>query len=102
MKNGGGDGGTVPTGEVRVSRADASAPIGDASHPYRALGSMSVSARRRSIGWHRTLLALALLLLWEAAARAHWLDPDFFSPPTKVAQAMVGLATAALFQFLPH
>jgi NitT/TauT family transport system permease protein len=45
------------------------------------------------IGWHRALLVLALLALWEAATRAHWLDPDFFSPPTKVAHALVGLAT---------
>ncbi len=48
---------------------------------------------RRRIGWHRTGLVLALLGLWEAAARAGWLDPDFVSPPTKVAQALAGLAT---------
>jgi ABC-type nitrate/sulfonate/bicarbonate transport system permease component len=46
-----------------------------------------------SIGWHRTLLILVLLGLWEGAARAHWLDPDFVSPPTKVAQALAGLGT---------
>ena len=46
-----------------------------------------------SIGWHRTALVLLGLGLWEAAARLRWLDPDFFSPPTKVLGAMADLAT---------
>src|SRR5262245_8768673 len=56
------------------------------------LGTMTAHCRA-AIGWHRTLLVLLLLGVWEGAARAHWLDPDFVSPPTKVAQAMAGLAT---------
>ena len=46
-----------------------------------------------SIAWHRTGLIGAALALWEVAARARWLDPDFVSPPTKVLAAMVGLAS---------
>jgi ABC-type nitrate/sulfonate/bicarbonate transport system permease component len=45
------------------------------------------------IGWHRTALVLVALAAWEAAARLRWLDPDFFSPPSKVLAAMADLAT---------
>lgn len=48
---------------------------------------------RRAIAWHRTVLILLGLSLWEGAARLRWLDPDFFSPPTKVIAAMADLAT---------
>ncbi len=44
------------------------------------------------IGWHRTALVVASLAAWEAAARLRWLDPDFFSPPSKVVRAMADLA----------
>lgn len=50
-------------------------------------------SRRRSIAWDRAALVLAGLAVWEAAARLRWLDPDFFSPPTKVVGAMADLAT---------
>ncbi len=62
-----------------------------------AAGASRAGGRRRrwprSIAWHRTALILVLLALWEGAARFRWLDPDFFSPPTKVVAAMVDLAT---------
>lgn len=51
------------------------------------------AAGGRHIGWHRTALILLLLSLWEAAARLGWLDPDFISPPTRVAGALADLAT---------
>jgi NitT/TauT family transport system permease protein len=35
---------------------------------------------------------LALLMLWETAARLHWLDPTFFSAPSDVARALGDLA----------
>jgi ABC-type nitrate/sulfonate/bicarbonate transport system permease component len=44
------------------------------------------------IAWHRTALIAAVLAAWEMAARLRWLDPDFFSPPTKVLLAMADLA----------
>jgi NitT/TauT family transport system permease protein len=44
------------------------------------------------IAWHRAVLVLAALALWEAAARLRWLDPDFFSPPSQVLWAMGELA----------
>jgi NitT/TauT family transport system permease protein len=44
------------------------------------------------IAWHRAVLVLAVLALWEAAARLRWLDPDFFSPPSQVLWAMGELA----------
>lgn len=37
------------------------------------------------IAAYRTALALALLGLWEAGARAGWVDPFFFSRPTLIA-----------------
>jgi NitT/TauT family transport system permease protein len=46
------------------------------------------------IAWHRAVLVLAALALWEAAARLRWLDPDFFSPPSHVLLAMGELANA--------
>jgi NitT/TauT family transport system permease protein len=45
------------------------------------------------VGWHRAALVLAGLGLWEGLARAHWLDPDFVSPPTAILRALGGLAT---------
>jgi ABC-type nitrate/sulfonate/bicarbonate transport system permease component len=45
------------------------------------------------IGWHRTALVAVLLAAWEAAARLRWLDPDFFSPPSRVLVAMADLAS---------
>lgn len=44
------------------------------------------------IAWHRTALVLVVLAAWEGAARRHWLDPDFFSPPSAVLLAMADLA----------
>ena len=52
-----------------------------------------VDSMSRSIAWDRAALVLAGLAVWEVAARLRWLDPDFFSPPTKVVGAMADLAT---------
>lgn len=51
---------------------------------------------RRHVGWHRLGLVLLLLALWEAGARGGWLDADFVSPPTEIARALVGLASAPI------
>jgi len=51
-----------------------------------------VTARgRRAVGWHRVVLVVAGLGLWELLDRVRWLDPDFISPPSAIAQAMGGL-----------
>ena len=47
---------------------------------------------RRAVGWHRTGLLLLALVVWEGAARGRWLDPDFFSPPSRVLLAFADLA----------
>jgi ABC-type nitrate/sulfonate/bicarbonate transport system permease component len=47
---------------------------------------------RRAVGWHRAGLVLLTLLVWEGAARARWLDPDFVSPPSRVLLALADLA----------
>jgi ABC-type nitrate/sulfonate/bicarbonate transport system permease component len=44
------------------------------------------------MGLHRLALILALVGVWEVAARLHWLDPTFFSPPSDVARALGDLA----------
>jgi NitT/TauT family transport system permease protein len=48
---------------------------------------------RRAVGWHRALLVLGALGVWEALARLRWLDPDFISPPTAILRAMGDLLT---------
>jgi NitT/TauT family transport system permease protein len=46
-----------------------------------------------NIALHRAILVAALFLTWEVAARLHWLDPDFFSPPSAVSGALVRMLT---------
>jgi ABC-type nitrate/sulfonate/bicarbonate transport system permease component len=46
---------------------------------------------RRAVGWHRAGLLLLALLVWEAAARGRWLDPDFVSPPSRIVLALADL-----------
>ncbi len=48
-----------------------------------------IDAKDRAIA---ASIALMIAALWEAAARAHWIDASYFPPPTRIVAALVMLA----------